>query len=155
VQIAQRHVLALTEAVEQDLLNGFDEALNEYMENTEDAKLAEVARELVRWLHLFNNGQSLQKKYIFNVIEKRMPREAGGGKSKKAKKQGGWGIFDAMRGKTAAVGDDDDDDSSAGEDGAPVNSLFRFAHVHICANDQRRRLTIPTTAVLIQHFPYR
>lgn len=32
-----------------------------------------LCRNLSTWLHLFNNGQSIQKRYIFSVVEKRIP----------------------------------------------------------------------------------
>lgn len=32
-----------------------------------------VSQELATWLHLYNNGLSLQKRYIFSVVERRLP----------------------------------------------------------------------------------
>jgi hypothetical protein len=40
-----------------------------------DPNLLERAQVLTSCLHLFNNGQSLQKRYIFSVIQRRIPNE--------------------------------------------------------------------------------
>lgn len=75
VQIAQKNVIRLTEAIETELLGEFEVAVLELMENpTVEAHMTRT-KELCKWLHLYNNGQSVQNRYLFTVIEKRIPRK--------------------------------------------------------------------------------
>lgn len=76
VQKAQQVVINITEVVEMELLGQFDVLLDELMENQENPGVIGRARTLAECLHLFNNGQSLHKRYIFSVVEKRIPSDA-------------------------------------------------------------------------------
>jgi hypothetical protein len=76
VQRAQQVVINITEVVEMELLGQFDVLLDELMDNQENADVISRARTLAECLHLFNNGQSLHKRYIFSVVEKRIPSNA-------------------------------------------------------------------------------
>lgn len=75
VQIAQKNVIRLTEAIETELLGEFEVAVLDLMENPTVETHMVRTRELCKWLHLYNNGQSVQSRYIFTVIEKRIPRK--------------------------------------------------------------------------------
>jgi hypothetical protein len=88
---AQKVISNISEVVENELLGQFDVILETIMENNSnliygntgfgyhnsmlivDETLIDKARHLTECLHLFNNGQSLQKRYIFSVIQKRIP----------------------------------------------------------------------------------
>lgn len=73
VQNAQRNVVKLAEAVEAELLYEFEIAVLNLMDDTEDVGKIKTANDLATWLHLYNNGHSLQKRYIFSVVERRLP----------------------------------------------------------------------------------
>ncbi len=75
VQIAQKNVIRLTEAIETELLGEFEVAVLDLMENPTVETHMIRTKELCKWLHLYNNGQSVQNRYIFTVIEKRIPRK--------------------------------------------------------------------------------
>ena len=45
-----------------------------YTDGTTIGKLTNECRDLADWLHMYHNGQTLHKCFIYNVIEKRMPR---------------------------------------------------------------------------------
>lgn len=76
VQKSQQVILNISEVVELELLGQFDVLLDELMEYQEDVEVVNRARTLAECLHLFNNGQSLHKRYIFSVVEKRIPSDA-------------------------------------------------------------------------------
>jgi hypothetical protein len=70
---ALKNVHRLSEHVETELLNIFLDDLGRLMDDPEDTELVERCKRLAKWLHLYNNGQTLLKRYVFTVIEKRMP----------------------------------------------------------------------------------
>ncbi len=72
-QFALKNVFRLSEHVEKELLDIFVTNLGAYMDSPGDKGLKVRCNEIVKWLHLFNNGATLLKRYIFAVIEKRMP----------------------------------------------------------------------------------
>lgn len=73
VQNAKRNVITLCEAVEAELLSEFEIAVLNLMDCSSNETLMKTASDLASWLHLYNNGQSLEKRYIFSVVEKRLP----------------------------------------------------------------------------------
>jgi HPt (histidine-containing phosphotransfer) domain-containing protein len=84
---AQKVICNIAEVIENELLGQFDNLLEQIMEGnsmniysndhayevTVDEALVDKARTLTECLHLFNNGNSVQKRYIFSVIQKRIP----------------------------------------------------------------------------------
>ncbi len=72
--MALANVLRLSEKVESELLSAFIKDLSHLMEFPEDEDMKHLCKQTVRYLHLFNNGQTLHKRYIYAVIEKRMPQ---------------------------------------------------------------------------------
>jgi HPt (histidine-containing phosphotransfer) domain-containing protein len=84
---AQKVICNIAEVIENELLGQFDNLLEQIMEGnsmniysndhayevTVDEILVDKARTLTECLHLFNNGNSVQKRYIFSVIQKRIP----------------------------------------------------------------------------------
>lgn len=72
---AQKIVISIAEAVETELLGQFENILVDIMKDPSDEKI-ENARDLAEYLHLFNNGTALHKRYIYIVIEKRIPDNA-------------------------------------------------------------------------------
>ena len=78
-QRALKNILKVSEASEEALLGAFFRALDELMEESSDTSKIKECRELVEWLHSFNNGQTLHKRFIYAVITKRMPNTPGEG----------------------------------------------------------------------------
>lgn len=72
-QNALKNVYRLSEHVEMELLNVLLEDLDDLMDRPNDKELIEKCKEVVKWLHLYNNGQTLVKRYVYTVIQKRMP----------------------------------------------------------------------------------
>jgi hypothetical protein len=68
-------VLKLSEAIENELLHLFELTFTDLVTPSpkDKAKLLSYCQNLVRWLHFFNNGLSVQKKYIFTVVSQRIP----------------------------------------------------------------------------------
>jgi hypothetical protein len=68
VQRAQRNIIAACGAVEAELLDWFDASITLVMKNPQRKSYIDDSKELAEWLHLFNSGQSVQKRYIFYVV---------------------------------------------------------------------------------------
>ena len=85
-QRALKNILKVSEVAEETLLRTFLECLAELMDDNDNPRHIRQCQELVRWLHTFNSGQTLQKCFIYAVIEKRMPKvmqqSPGGGSHK-------------------------------------------------------------------------
>jgi hypothetical protein len=75
-QKALKNILRVSEVVETSLVHSFLDCLRQLMDNKEDPKLIKSCSASVKWLHTFNSGQTLHKRYIYAVIEKCMPPEA-------------------------------------------------------------------------------
>lgn len=73
---AHKIIDSLASVVEMELLGQFDATLNVLLEEPEDEPAIVKARELAESLYLFNGGMALQKRYIFGVIERRIPNDA-------------------------------------------------------------------------------
>lgn len=73
---ANKLIDSLGGVVEMELLGQFDAALNDLMQDPENAVSIEKARGLAESLYLFNGGVALQKRYIFGVIQRRIPNDA-------------------------------------------------------------------------------
>jgi hypothetical protein len=80
-QTGLKNILRVSEAAEQALLHDFFEYLSQLMRckghggNEKEAKeITDKCREIVSWLHTFNTGQTLHKRFIYAIIEKRMPK---------------------------------------------------------------------------------
>ena len=71
--------MKLSEAIENELLHLFELSFIELVSSSstgssrDKAKLLNDCQNLVKWLHYFNNGLSVQKKYIFSVVSQRIP----------------------------------------------------------------------------------
>lgn len=114
VQNAQKNVLKLTEAIEGELLQDFEVAINDLMSAKSEAKkepLIHRCRDLAQWLHCFNSGQSVQKRYIFSVVQKRIPISSN--KDDKHSNSFAWTLLADVINRTKAKMDGSDDDSSA------------------------------------------
>ena len=74
VQNAQANVLRVSEAVEREMLSLFERSVTKLMSDLSDIKLLKKCRDLALWLHYFNDGQALHKRYIYSVVERRLPR---------------------------------------------------------------------------------
>ena len=73
VHNAEVNIRNLSEAVELVLLAHFEEAVSDLIEDSTHAPYIKHAQSLAQWLHLFNNGSTLQKRFIFSVVERRIP----------------------------------------------------------------------------------
>eukprot|EP01031_Cornospumella_fuschlensis_P033224 gene33224-40198_t len=128
VQHAQKVVLDVADVVEIELLGQFDSCLDEIISRGAEASDADGngliarARSLSDCLHLFNNGAALQKRYIFNVIQRRIPADV---VMRNDASKGGGGVLGGLKKVIRTVGagvgvdvggntGDDDDNSSAG-----------------------------------------
>ena len=77
IKIAQHNINRVADRVEVELLSEFENIIIAIIsDKDEDIRLMEKARELAEWLHLFNNGQSIQKRYIFTVVQHRIPNDS-------------------------------------------------------------------------------
>lgn len=76
VQNAQKNVVRLADAVEEKLLAEFDASVTDLMDNPSSATLIGICKDLIVYLHMYNNGQSLHKHFIACVVEKSIPRSA-------------------------------------------------------------------------------
>jgi hypothetical protein len=77
VKNAQNNIVRLADRVEMELLNEFEKTIIAIISTKhEDSHLIERAKDLAEWLHLFNNGQSIQKRYIFTVVQHRIPNDS-------------------------------------------------------------------------------
>jgi len=76
IKVAQTNIGRIADRVEMELLNDFEKLLIEIISSKqEDPRKIEQARELAEWLHLFSQGQSIQKRYIFTVVQHRIPND--------------------------------------------------------------------------------
>lgn len=76
IKVAQTNIGRIADRVEMELLNDFEKLLIEIISTKqEDPRKIEQARELAEWLHLFSQGQSIQKRYIFTVVQHRIPND--------------------------------------------------------------------------------
>ena len=73
VRNAEVNIRNLSEAVELVLLSHFEEAILDLIEDSSHIPYVKHAQSLAQWLHLFNNGSTLQKRFIFSVVERRIP----------------------------------------------------------------------------------
>lgn len=73
VRNAEVNIRNLSEAVELVLLSHFEEAILDLIEDSSHVPYIKNAQSLAQWLHLFNNGSTLQKRFIFSVVERRIP----------------------------------------------------------------------------------
>lgn len=76
LQKANKLIDSLAGVVEMELLGQFDGALNDLMEDPNDSQAVLKARSLAESLYLFNGGLALQKRYIFGVVQRRIPNDA-------------------------------------------------------------------------------
>jgi hypothetical protein len=77
IKNAQNNVNRVADRVELELLTDFEKTIIEIISSkNEDERQVERARDLAEWLHLFNNGQSIQKRYIFTVVQHRIPNDS-------------------------------------------------------------------------------
>ena len=123
VSAAQKIVLAISESVEAELLGEFDISLNQLMELGDDKNVVKHARQVAEWLSLFNNGQSLIKRYIFTVVQRRIPSDIfynGFADSRNDNIMNkAWNkITDALHVKRADIPGDDDSSAGASMDGS-------------------------------------
>ncbi len=76
VKVSQTNIGRIADRVEMELLNDFEKLLIEIISSkVEDQRKIEQAHELAEWLHLFSQGQSIQKRYIFTVVQHRIPND--------------------------------------------------------------------------------
>lgn len=73
VHNAEVNIRNLSEAVELVLLSHFEESISDLIEDSSHTPYIKHAQSLAQWLHLFNNGSTLQKRFIFSVVERRIP----------------------------------------------------------------------------------
>lgn len=93
---AQNNVMSLTEAIETELLGEFEVAVIDLMDDQNNAALIAHTKELSTWLHYYNNGQSLQKRYVFSVVERRIPKYSVSNNTTGSDEKGG-GSFDKVK----------------------------------------------------------
>mmetsp|Transcript_12211 Transcript_12211/g.18463 ORF Transcript_12211/g.18463 Transcript_12211/m.18463 type:complete len:1084 (+) Transcript_12211:93-3344(+) len=77
VKHAEENIRNLSEAVERELLEQFEDAVNTILDEPGVEKHVKHAQDLAQWLHLFRGGSALQKRFIFSVVEKRIPMAVG------------------------------------------------------------------------------
>lgn len=77
VKNAQNNIILVADRVELELLGEFENTIIDIIsDRCEDLRKIEHAKELAEWLHLFNNGQAIQKRYIFTVVQHRIPNDS-------------------------------------------------------------------------------
>jgi hypothetical protein len=77
IKNAQNNIGRVTDRVEMELLQEFEKVIYKLIvENQDDPRVVSRAKELAEWLHLFNFGQSIQKRYIFSVVQHRIPNDS-------------------------------------------------------------------------------
>ena len=76
VQNAQKNVVRLSEAVEEKLLADFEASVMDLMDDAGNKMLISICRDVILYLHMYNNGASLHKKFIACVVEKNIPKSA-------------------------------------------------------------------------------
>ena len=108
----------MTEAIEAELLQTFDVSINDLMTAKQESRkemLVLSCRDLATWLHYFNSGQAVQKRFIFSVVEKRIPMNSLSEKDK-GFSASAWKMLSNVMKKTKLKLDMglDDDESSAG-----------------------------------------
>lgn len=76
VENAQKNINRVADRVEVDLLFEFEKiVICLFEKKVEPERLFDRAKDLADWLHLFNNGASIQKRYIFTVVQYRIPND--------------------------------------------------------------------------------
>ena len=110
--------MKLTEIIEGELLQTFLVSINDLMSAKQASRkqaLISQCRDLATWLHYYNSGQAVQKRYIFSVVEKRIPMN-GNSEQETGNSATAWTMFaNVMKKSKLLRGDrDDDDGSSAG-----------------------------------------
>lgn len=77
IKNANNNITRVADRVEMELLQEFEKVIiNIISDKHEDPRLIERARELAEWLHLYNNGQAIQKRYIFTIVQHRIPNDS-------------------------------------------------------------------------------
>jgi len=76
VQNAQKHVTFLSEALEERFLTEFETAVMDLMDDVGNSTLLDTCKNLVSWLHNYQGGAALHKRFIQCVIEKSIPKPA-------------------------------------------------------------------------------
>lgn len=84
VQNAQKNVIRLSEALEEKLLSEFESAVSDLMDDPTSSILIETCRNLISWLHNYQNGAALHKRFIYCVVEKSIPQSSAATGSEKA-----------------------------------------------------------------------
>ena len=124
IKNAQNNIGRVADRVEMELLGEFEKVIIKLIaeggasgaggggggrgERLNDPALVERARELAEWLHLFNFGQSIQKRYIFTVVQHRIPNDSffrAGASLYSGDGQGG-NVFSNASGKITAAAND-------------------------------------------------
>eukprot|EP01041_Mallomonas_annulata_P004615 gene4615-9167_t len=80
--MAQRNVQLLSDIVETELLSQFEQAVLDLMArpdanlNVNDVDvLSQNARDVTSWLFLFNGGAHVQRRFVFGIVQSRVPVE--------------------------------------------------------------------------------
>lgn len=77
IEVAQKNISRVADRVENELLYEFEKNVIALFEARADPdRLVDNARQLADCLHLFNQGTSLQKRYIFTVVQHRIPNDS-------------------------------------------------------------------------------
>lgn len=77
IEVAQKNISRVADRVENELLYEFEKNVIALFEARADPdRLVDNARHLADCLHLFNQGTSLQKRYIFTVVQHRIPNDS-------------------------------------------------------------------------------
>lgn len=77
IEVAQKNISRIADKVENELLYEFEKNVIALFEARADPdRLVDNARHLADCLHLFNQGTSLQKRYIFTVVQHRIPNDS-------------------------------------------------------------------------------
>jgi hypothetical protein len=74
VNLAQKNLILITEAIEMELLQEFESTILKVMDNQNNDKLCKKAKGLANCLQFYNNGISLQKRFVYSVVQKRIPK---------------------------------------------------------------------------------
>lgn len=74
VQNAQKYVTMLSEAMEEKFLTEFESAVMDLMEDFGNTTLTDTCKNLILWLHSYQGGAALHKRFIQCVIDKNIPK---------------------------------------------------------------------------------
>ncbi|KAJ1441108.1 exocyst complex component Sec10-domain-containing protein [Ochromonadaceae sp. CCMP2298] len=75
VRNAQNNIAKITDRVEQELMGEFDKVIIKMIHQNDVDRLVDRARELALWLHLFCDGHAMQRRYLFTVVQHRIPTD--------------------------------------------------------------------------------